>query len=92
MYLRNGNGGSGIVLLFIGVFGGYDLVIKRAKREMEQNSKREREPTQMGWEEGQYKKESSGGSEWKLRLLIFGLGLLCICAMLGAAIAAYIYV
>ena len=59
---------------------------------MEQNSKREREPTQMGWEEGHYKKESSAGGEWKLRMLVFGLFLLCICAMIGAAVAAYVYV
>jgi len=59
---------------------------------MEQNSRREREQTQTGWEEGEYKKESSTGGEWKLRMLIFGLFLLCICAMMGAAIAAYVYV
>ena len=59
---------------------------------MEQNPERGREPTKMGWEEGQYKKESSGGGEWKLRVLVFGIGLLCICAMMGAAIAAYFYV
>ena len=59
---------------------------------MAQDPRRNREPTQMGWEEGQYKKESSAGSEWKLRMLVFGLFLVCICAMVGAAVAAYIYV
>ena len=59
---------------------------------MAQNPKREREATQMGWEEGQYKKEASTGGEWKLRMLVFGIFLLCICAMAGAAIAAYVYV
>ncbi len=59
---------------------------------MEQNSRRKRESTQMGWEEGQYTKESSSGGEWKLRMLVFGLFLLCICAMVGAAVAAYVYV
>ena len=59
---------------------------------MERDPRRNRESTQMGWEQGHYKKESASGREWKLRMLVFGLFLLCICAMLGAAVAAYVYV
>jgi len=46
--------------------------------------------TVVGWDPGQYEKPENK-REWILRLLVFGLAAICICAMVVAAVGSYYY-